>query len=116
MDDGSLEGDPEYIFDVIVNGVSLGSENELEVSHRWEDMPVVDFQGITDDQYNLIKIDAPNSVSKGQEFWVTMEISPELHSTYESSWIFLTQENIENIGLFMENREVGILIMVGFLG
>ena len=107
MNDGPLQGNPEYVFDVIVDGVSLGwSENELEVLYRWGgDMPVGDPQGVQDEpQYNIIKINAPNSVSKEQEFWVKIEVSPELHTTYESSWIFLTQENIENTRLFMDKE------------
>ena len=108
MYDGPYEGDPEYRFEVIVDSLSADSENELRVSlhstSEWEDMPVLDCQIITDDPNNIIKIDAPSFVSKGQEFEVNIEVSPEWPSTYKSVWIFLTQQDIKNTNLFMDKE------------
>ncbi|KYK32487.1 MAG: hypothetical protein AYK19_02945 [Theionarchaea archaeon DG-70-1] len=109
MNDGLMQGDPEYVFDVKVDSVSAESENKLEVrikefTNKGEDMPFgLNFQGTENDQKDIIiHIEAPPSVDKGEVFEVKIEVFPALDSTHESSWIFLTEENINNTRLFMD--------------
>lgn len=111
MDDGLMQGDPEYVFNVKIDSVSAESENELEVKIKeftstGEDMPVVSsFQGTKNDQKDIIiQIEVPPYVDRGEVFEVKIEVFPALDSIHESSWIFFTEENISNTRLFMEKE------------
>jgi hypothetical protein len=115
---GLLQDNPDYRFKVEItneNGEIVfdtkWSDSDLKVTHKWEPMPFYDFSnGNYNDVNGVIKTDPPRIINKYPEkfvnpndrFTLKIEIGPRTDQTYQTAWIFLTEDDIEKSKILMD--------------
>jgi len=70
----------------------------------WDYMPIEDESRENYDSDNIINIGAPSQVNKNEVFDIRIEIIPPMHNSYQTTWIFLTEENTQNTKLYFDRE------------